>query len=398
MPRNEHQYRAYDHLDLIRGLAAVAVLVYHVRYRFFFDYSEVIDKDLPTAMFYAATAFGHDAVIVFFVLSGFFIGSSILSDLKCGSWSWRRYLVNRTVRLYVVLIPGLLLTLAWDGLGLSLYSKHPTYSGEAQSWVHDFYPVIERLTFRTMAANFAFLQTIVAPPFGSNGPLWSLAFEFWYYIIFPFIALACCQGTRRWRARFGFVVAAGLLLWFCGVTIAAYFPIWSMGVAIALLPRMAWIERHCGAPLTIVAAICFLTMLAASHSSRIRELIGGSVLAADYLNAMCFSFLLWIVLHDRTVGGGTGYARWVRELASMSYTLYVVHYPVLVFARAWVGGNRPWEVSSATMVGVVILSSTCMAYAWSLARLFEARTDLIRRRLLIWSSAAKRYRDASGLP
>jgi hypothetical protein len=31
--------------------------------------------------------------------------------------------------------------------------------------------------------NFAFLQTICVPIFGTNGPMWSLANEFWYYII-----------------------------------------------------------------------------------------------------------------------------------------------------------------------------------------------------------------------
>ena len=36
-----HGTRASQHLDLIRGAAALAVLIYHVRYRFFLDYSEV---------------------------------------------------------------------------------------------------------------------------------------------------------------------------------------------------------------------------------------------------------------------------------------------------------------------------------------------------------------------
>ena len=33
--------------------------------------------------------------------------------------------------------------------------------------------------------NAFFLQTIVGPTFGSNGPLWSLAYEWWYYVLFP---------------------------------------------------------------------------------------------------------------------------------------------------------------------------------------------------------------------
>src|SRR5689334_8152514 len=40
LPVNISGKRVSDDLDLVRGLAAVAVLVYHVRYRFFFDYAD----------------------------------------------------------------------------------------------------------------------------------------------------------------------------------------------------------------------------------------------------------------------------------------------------------------------------------------------------------------------
>jgi peptidoglycan/LPS O-acetylase OafA/YrhL len=43
-----------------------------------------------------------------FVLSGFLISSTVLRSQVSGNW-WRDYAVNRSVRLYVVLIPGLLL-------------------------------------------------------------------------------------------------------------------------------------------------------------------------------------------------------------------------------------------------------------------------------------------------
>src|SRR5262245_24054435 len=101
--------RASNHLDLIRGLAAVAVLAYHVRYRFFFDYGDLSDVNAPTKLFYAATSFGHDAVIVFFVLSGYFISTSIRTAVNRDRWSWTAYAGNRLVRLYLVLLPGLLL-------------------------------------------------------------------------------------------------------------------------------------------------------------------------------------------------------------------------------------------------------------------------------------------------
>jgi peptidoglycan/LPS O-acetylase OafA/YrhL len=44
-----------------------------------------------------------------FVLSGFLISSTVLRSQVSGDWSWRDYAINRSIRLYVVLIPGLLL-------------------------------------------------------------------------------------------------------------------------------------------------------------------------------------------------------------------------------------------------------------------------------------------------
>jgi peptidoglycan/LPS O-acetylase OafA/YrhL len=106
--------------DAMRGLAAVAVLVYHIRYRFFADWSEV-PHSASTLFFYTLTSFGHDAVMVFFVLSGALISRSVIRAGASGRWSWLEYAAARSSRLYVVLLPGLLLTLAWDMAGLTLF-------------------------------------------------------------------------------------------------------------------------------------------------------------------------------------------------------------------------------------------------------------------------------------
>jgi peptidoglycan/LPS O-acetylase OafA/YrhL len=130
MPINLPRLCVSDHLGLIRGLAAITVLIYHIRYRFFFDYNDVTDPNWFSFSFYTLSSFGHDAVIVFFVLSGYFISASVFRDQTAGRWSWKRYLVNRFTRLYLVLLPALLLTALWDSLGLDFYSDNPIYSGE----------------------------------------------------------------------------------------------------------------------------------------------------------------------------------------------------------------------------------------------------------------------------
>jgi peptidoglycan/LPS O-acetylase OafA/YrhL len=120
MTVNIQRLHVSDHLGLIRGLAAVAVLIYYVRYLFFFDYHNIITPNWFSFLFYSLSLFGHDAVMVFFVLSGCFISASVCRDQEAVRWSWKRYLVNRFARLYLVLLPALLLTVFWDCFGLEL--------------------------------------------------------------------------------------------------------------------------------------------------------------------------------------------------------------------------------------------------------------------------------------
>ncbi|WP_157178407.1 acyltransferase family protein [Terriglobus roseus] len=78
---------------------------------------------------YALSAGGHRSVVLFFVLSGYLIAGSILRSAERGPWNWRDYALRRLVRLWIVLIPGLLLCAAWDGLGMALHRAPLLYAG-----------------------------------------------------------------------------------------------------------------------------------------------------------------------------------------------------------------------------------------------------------------------------
>jgi peptidoglycan/LPS O-acetylase OafA/YrhL len=190
------------HLDAVRGVAALAVMVGHVRSMFFVSYPEVLTKNFPLQAVYVLTGFAHEAVVVFFVLSGLLIGPRVLEAVSRGSWSWKQYSVHRLTRLYIVLIPALLLTAGLDRIGqslpgaqLSYESPLPGYSG----WI-----VTQRNGLPVFLGNVFFLERITCPPFGSDAPLWSLSFEFWYYLLFPLVVLACAASqpaSPAWKAR-----------------------------------------------------------------------------------------------------------------------------------------------------------------------------------------------------
>jgi peptidoglycan/LPS O-acetylase OafA/YrhL len=123
------------HLDAIRGAAALVVLLGHTRDLFFssltaaFSAPEVTAAALPFRRVTGSVTIGNEAVIIFFVLSGYLVGGSAIRDMRNNRWSWSRYLVQRATRLWIVLLPALLLGVAVDHLGLQLLAgPHSIYS------------------------------------------------------------------------------------------------------------------------------------------------------------------------------------------------------------------------------------------------------------------------------
>jgi peptidoglycan/LPS O-acetylase OafA/YrhL len=70
-----------DNLDLLRGSAAFLVLSGHLRSYIFQSYGELAQESLPVKAFYFGTGLGHQAVIIFFALSGFLVGGKALEDI-----------------------------------------------------------------------------------------------------------------------------------------------------------------------------------------------------------------------------------------------------------------------------------------------------------------------------
>jgi peptidoglycan/LPS O-acetylase OafA/YrhL len=149
------------YLDFIRLSAALIVAISH------FAHVRLTGGNF---YFFEKLDLGHDAVIVFFVLSGYVI--AFVAHKKPSSPS--SYLTKRLARLYSVLIPALILGLVLDYIGTSFSPE--LYQGKIAS---DFF-------IGRGLANLFYLQEIqfFSIRYLSNGPIWSLGFEFWYYVLF----------------------------------------------------------------------------------------------------------------------------------------------------------------------------------------------------------------------
>jgi peptidoglycan/LPS O-acetylase OafA/YrhL len=359
------------HLDALRGIAALLVAVSHLRALFFVEFEHVTHKSFLIKMFYALTGLGHDSVMIFFVLSGYLISSSVLRSIRLDRWDWKRYSIQRLTRLYVVLLPALLIGGSWDFLGAKLLGGG-VYAGGGPYQHIVSAPVLSRLTLHDWIANALFTQGIIAPTFGSNGPLWSLSYEFWYYVLFPLLLIAVWPGTSP-KLRIGYLLLSAAVLIFVGKAIALYFTIWLVGFVVGIVPASKLSRNRAFR----AAALCCLVgslILSRLHAH-------GNSFVIDAVIALCVALVVYSVLGEREDGSGNAlYNKAAHGLSNISYTMYLVHVPFLVFVNSRViGKGQLWQPDPKHLLLAAAIGGSVLLYTLIVWKLTESRTEEVRR-------------------
>jgi len=182
------------YLDLIRFTAAVLVFISHV-------------PGFSGGWLWQLAGFGHEAVVIFFVLSGFVISYVVYDKNE----SVLKYTVSRLSRIYSVAIPALLLTFFLYYLGQEI--NEAAFDSLNERLKDPVLTFISALIFTN--------QSWVATPILSNLPYWSLGYEVLYYIFFGVLIYA--RGKKK-------VVLLGLVCLAMGPSILIYLPVWFAGV------------------------------------------------------------------------------------------------------------------------------------------------------------------------
>lgn len=375
------------HLDALRGLAAFCVVICHWRDCFFADYPSIDHPSLWTTAGYHLAAIGHQWVVVFFVLSGFLVGGSVIRAHRAGRWSWRSYFLARGCRLYVVLLPALVLGALADWTGMHLPGSWIIYSGHSGLQT-EAVNVFTRLTPTVFLGNSLFLEMIWVPTLGTNGPLWSLVCEFWYYIAFPVLVLLLSKRTQT-RIRIGSAIFLLLWCWFVGRLVVILAIPWLMGVLIVYLPpfpaQRPWTRRLA---IAFALLLCAVGMVVAQGSlaagemtfvPRLHFVLGRSweVPIYDLMLGPVVTFLIWVLLHCARSPMPSAYNWLAQRAARSSYTQYLVHLPALVLLKAY------WHLPRAVPSWHTLLINlgpllVVLLYAQIVYEFFEKNTDGVR--------------------
>ena len=312
--------------------------------------------------------------MIFFILSGFFISASIFKAVSDNRWSWLSYLLVRLARLYVVLIPALLLTAVFDLSGIYFSGADSIYSGHSLIGNIVSFKVSDHLTVNNFLTNLFFLQRIFSPPFGSNAPLWSLSYEFWYYMIFPLLVLSFVSNNNKHKLLQ--LLAALLLLCMVGKTISIYFLIWLFGAFIHFTSKFE-LKRKLKYLMLYLSGIVFLATLGAVRV----KLFSGSETFSDFILAIFFSIFLYAILQDRSPCHSELYKKIAHKIAGFSYTLYLVHLPILIFCNSLILKNQRWQPEPLQLTIGLGIFAFVIIYAYLISMVTEAQTEKVRSKL-----------------
>jgi peptidoglycan/LPS O-acetylase OafA/YrhL len=325
-----------DVLECGRGLAAFYVFLHHL-------------EPLKGTRFDVLFRFGQEAVILFFLISGFVIYLSFHAKKEVSA---RAFLFARFLRIYPVFL--LCLLLAFGVSSLNGRSDCGTVDG--------------------LLGNLLMLQDRVAlqpgalvAPFCHNQPLWSLSYEWWFYCGFaallPLLRTNAWEGIRRIVAT---VCVGGLAAYVWAPSqpamFAAYFSLWWAGVELAreyLATGRTSFRSHTFSLLLLVAGLLVLMAVAtAKHLAGDPIRFGYPALQLRHFAAgiVAMMFAIWLLSRERKIGTLMRPLLW---LAPISYGLYISHYPLLSLL-SWMGFEG--------LAKVVVAIPVCLAVAFLFER------------------------------
>lgn len=329
-------------IQLMRGVAVLAVVLFHA-----------FETLVPN---------GFLGVDVFFVISGFLICGHIMAELEQGEFSFRRFYLKRARRLLPASFTTLLVTCL---LALAILTPRELFAFAKQA-----------AAFVAFLSNFLLMRhTDYFAPLAETQPLlhtWSLSLEEQFYFVAPVLLWFT---PRRFR---GGLIAGGMI---ASAAICAVLVMGMPGIGMSfsrqasaafyLLPARAWellagalvawiMLRRPGFAVPAVVKWLALLVIAGAFAISLSERHPGPDAALVVLATMAI-----LAGDDRWLPENV-IARMVQKIGDWSYSIYLVHWPLLSFATIiYVGAPPP-----ALLAGLAALS---LALGWLQYRYVEQR-------------------------
>ncbi len=336
-------------LDVIRFGSAIAIVIVHLAQSFF-----------STGWPDLVNGLGLGAVAVFFILSGFVI--RYVTRIKYTSIS--EYWVDRSSRIYSVVLPAILFTIVAD-----LISHHFNAVYYDSNWGNAVSNPLWRI-----GANLAFVSQIWSHDITlfSNGPFWTLSYECLYYVLYGvFFYLA---GIKQ---IFWMLFMAALM----GPHMLMLVPLWCFGCVVHELyqhlrrPGVNFLRLNLVfAAIAITVTIGWNQMVAFIYYLKSYETLlfwhlhhkplDLGWLTWYYRTGFPFAFLLlWLLLWtDRfPLNSRSKLVKYLRFMSEGTFALYLFHFPAMVLIAALIPYNHGSAVQKLAILFALVILGISLA-------------------------------------
>lgn len=291
---NTISYQPKRHIAIIesaRGFAALYVLLTHV-IELTGLHNQLAADSWLRLFIDLFLIYGHQAVLLFFVLSGFSIHYTSADRHLTQATALKHYYYLRWRRIYPIFVMAVLITIGLDMagavMGLIMHSQHLQ---EINTW-----QLIYTFTFLTDVHD---IEGVMQPVLHSNGPLWSLSYEVFYYLIYPLYWMI--------NRRFGF---AGTLTLGLSLSVVSFaigkiygaqhflnvmdlYAIWCLGAVLAEMHRR---QLYCRLPMFIHASAIYVLLQSAWVLENATYTVGAFF---DIAWGMLFFFVMLLYLSNQ---------------------------------------------------------------------------------------------------
>jgi len=352
---NQSKPQKFIKLECLRGFAAIYVVLHH-NVRFSYD---VLGFDLGELF-----RFGQEAVILFFLISGFVIYYSYSKNPSQTFW---HYFKKRWLRIYIPLVLVFLIGYILESIATG------------SLFIVDIKVLVLNLV---MLQDWALARpNTIVEPFLDNTPLWSLAYEWWFYMLFfPLMLLIQRAGLKSHHV---YLISIFITLIYCVYPyfvprILSYFSIWWVGVQLAInyLEGNKLSIKNCLWSILALMLICVIYSFAAAI--HLKSGASFSFGKHPFIELRHFSFalfvlcmsILWAKYRWRFF---EGIFRPFLVFAPISYVVYISHtYMVTNASYLSIMNNRILELA----LYIVVM----LAVSWVIElRIYPLVLKLVRR-------------------
>jgi peptidoglycan/LPS O-acetylase OafA/YrhL len=346
------QIKKLDKLEAIRGFAAIYVIIGHTFKRNF------ILEGIDLSSFFR---FGQEAVILFFLLSGFVIEYSFS---RGKDQTFKTYFYKRFLRIYVPLFCIYLLNFF-----LFFFNNNNEIKIDWFNFIGNVFMLQDMSSLK---------PNVITSPFLGNLPLWSLSYEWWFYMLyFPIVTFMKNKSSN-------FVYALGIVSAFTYIFYPNfinrelfYFVIWWSGVVLArCYAKNNEIKFSDLKRLVLVLFVIIIFLVVNAVLNYNGKSIGISPILEIRHFVFSFIIIVFAVMWNKSNWIGFNLVFGVfKKFAPISYCLYISHYFLISNA------NYLDNIVSNSTVKLVIYIINCIIISYLIERVIypQANKYLMRK-------------------